>query len=238
MKAMLLAAGIGSRLGKLTEKTPKSLIEVGGKTMLDHVITRLKDAGVDGIMINLFHLGDKIENYVASKKSYSIDIRYSKEDELLGTGGGLKKAASFFENEESFYIYNCDIYCELDLKKVYEFHKASPAAATLVTMKRESSRQLYFDKGGNLAGWINKDSKSGEFDPITHTKLAFSGIHLATPKIFNYMKNENGNFSIITSYLNAVAAGDRIQNYTITDEYWIDMGKEDSLKELKARLSA
>src|ERR1700754_507048 len=106
MKAMIFAAGMGSRLGDITRTTPKCLVEAGGKTMLEHVITRLKNAGVNSVIINLFHLGDEIEKFVASKNNFGIKISFSKEKELLGTGGGLQQTESFFTGEKVFFIYN------------------------------------------------------------------------------------------------------------------------------------
>lgn len=228
MKAMLFAAGIGSRLGKITETTPKSLVEAGGRPMLEHVILNLKKAGVTGLVINLFHLGEKIQEFLKAKDNFSMDIEFSFEDRLLDTGGGLKKASEYFRNEDSFFIHNCDIYCDLDLTKLLSYHDKSQAVATLVTMKRETSRPLYFDNGC-LSGW--KTSGPGE-------KLAFGGIHIATPEIFKYMEDEGDVFSIIQTYMKATQAGERIQNYNLEGEFWIDMGNEKKLEELRSRLGS
>lgn len=237
---MLFAAGIGSRLGKITENTPKSLVEVGGKPMLEHVLLRLKEGGVKEVVINLFHLSEQIEAFLKSKEYFGIQVSFSKEQELLGTGGGLKHAAKYFAGSESFFIYNCDIYCELDLNDLHQFHKLKPAIATLVTMKRETSRYLYFDESGALQGWFNSESAQSSLTPDTSTlsKLAFSGIHIASPEIFKYMESESGNFSIITAYLNAVKSGQRVQCFNLIDQYWIDMGKPESLEKLKSKFSS
>lgn len=237
MKAMLYAAGLGSRLGKITETTPKALVSVAGKPMIEHVILRLKAAGVAGIMINLFHLGDQIESFIKDNKSFGIDIRFSREKQLLGTGGGLKNAAHYFMDEEMFFIYNCDIYCELDLLKLAEFHRSNPALATLVTMERETSRHLLFDRENALVGWENDNpaAKSTLNDKIPEKRLAFSGIHIASPRLFRHMEDQPQNFSIITAYMNSVRSGEKVQSYLMRDTFWSDMGKPAALDELRKR---
>ena len=232
MKAMLLAAGIGSRLGQITDRLPKALVQVAGKPMLEHVILNLKSAGVSEIVINLFHLADQIEEYLKTKKNFAIDIHFSHEKKLLGTGGGLRNAGSHFISEKAFFLYNCDIYCDLDLKLLAEYHRQNPALATLVVMRRASSRKLLFKEDGSLMGWKNPDANKLIGGAIENMQeFAFSGIHIISSKLFDFMKEEPDNFSIIKAYMNAAEAGQKVQKFVMPDRcYWADVGKPESLE--------
>lgn len=239
MKAMIFAAGLGSRLGEITRTTPKCLVRAGGKSMLEYVVERLKAAGVDHVVINLFHLGEQIEEFVREKDSFGIRVDFSREETLLGTGGGLKKAAGFFAGDESFFVHNADVYCDLDLKILAGAHAGSGALATLVMMERQSSRCLLFDSHGQLAGWEGT-KESGETDLISEdpvlTRLAFSGIQMVSPRIFAYMRDEEEKFSIIRSYMKAARAGEKVVSCVMKDAWWIDVGKPETLEQLRLHL--
>lgn len=240
MKAMIFAAGLGSRLGEITRTLPKCLVVAGGKTMLEHVVDRLKLAGVNKIIINIFHLGEQIEQFVRSKNSFDIDIQFSKEEELLGTGGGLLKAEWFFQDCSEFIVHNGDIYSEIDLLSVVNEHKRNNPLSTLVVMNRPTSRVLLFDSDLILKGWANRQSMEQEIidSNSINQEFAFSGIQVISSKIFNYMKNETKNFSTIKVFMNAIKAGAIIRAYIANKQYWIDIGKPDTLEELRRRLSS
>src|SRR6056297_57245 len=151
MKAMIFAAGIGSRLQPLTWEKPKALVEVGGKTMLEHTILHLKHYGIRSIVINVHHLAGQIRQFVEQNEGFGLDIALSDETEqLLDTGGGLKKASWFFKDEEPFIVHNVDVLSNLDLNQLYQYHLRQHALATLAVRQRESSRYLLFDSGNRL----------------------------------------------------------------------------------------
>jgi NDP-sugar pyrophosphorylase family protein len=236
MKAMVLAAGLGTRLREITKTKPKCLVEAGGKTMLQHVLERLRGAGVSEVVINLHYLGDQIESYLQMRDNFGLKIQFSREAELLGTGGGLKNAAALLGNDSDFFLYNADIYCELDLEAMLDAHRRSGVLATLAVMDRKTSRYLLFDAGNRLAGWHNPDV--GESKLITGatlescSNLAFSGIHVISPEFFAYMQEDTGSFSIIRSYLRAAERGRAVEAYRIDDSFWVDVGTPEKLAEL------
>lgn len=232
MRAMVFAAGIGSRLKHLTQNRPKCLMEIGKTTMLETVVERLKLAGVTDVMINVHHLPEMIVDYVRQRKNFGMNVSFSREDILLDTGGGLKRARNFFEHETAFFIHNSDVYSDLDLVKLFDSHTKSGAHATLAVMKRESKRGLYFDSNEQLVGWTGEEAVT---PPASSSLLAFSGIHVASPAIFDFMADEDI-FSIIVPYLKAARAGRKIVGYRMTHEFWMDMGTPSDLEELRVRL--
>lgn len=242
MRGMILAAGIGSRLGGLTENRPKCLVRLAdGSCMLDKVVLKLSEVGVTEAIVNLFHLGDMIKNHV-SKANYPIRISFSEESSLLGTGGGLKNVEHFFKNE-SFILYNSDIYYEGDLREMIASHKAQNPLATLGVMQRESSRALVFDDKNLLVGWENRDgqkvSSGGALDAghdVT-LRMGFSGIHVVDPKIFGFMSGFTGAFSIIEVYMAAILDGANVRGYDLGENYWLDMGTPERLQILNERLN-
>lgn len=238
MKAMLLAAGVGSRLGTLTGDTPKCLMEVGGRKMLDFVVDNLKRCGVTSIAINLHHHGEKIKSHVKNEKSFGINVEFSEEEALLGTGGGLKNVARFFEHEKDFFLHNADVYTDLNLRKLLDFHRSQGALATLWVRERKTSRPLLFDKGMNLVGWeVGDDNKELVENHLPESRLAFTGVQVISPRIFEYMQQEAGNFSIIRAYINTVRAGQSVIGFKENSSYWIDMGTPKGLEELRRHLS-
>ena len=158
MKAMIFAAGLGTRLKPLTDSTPKALLPINGKPMLEHVILKLKDAGFHQIAINVHHLGDQIINFLAANNNFGIQIHISDErDYLLDTGGGIKHAAAFLQGNEPFLIHNVDILSDIDLRALYNHHIETNPLATLLVSKRNTSRYLLFNKENKLCGWRNRN---------------------------------------------------------------------------------
>ena len=235
MKALIFAAGLGTRLKPLTNAMPKALVPVGGKPLLQHTIEKLKLAGFNEIIINIHHFGEQIVDFVESHNYFDIHIEFSDEREtLLDTGGGIKKASHFFDDNKPFLVHNVDILSNIDLKELYTFHLNNTAVTTLVCSERQTSRYLCFDSDNQLKGWINK--KTGEmkspvtdFDPSQYTQLAFSGIHIINPSIFNYMNNSTDKFSIIDFYL-SICRHEKILCYSVKNSQMIDVGKVKSLK--------
>ncbi|MBR5193864.1 MAG: NTP transferase domain-containing protein, partial [Bacteroidaceae bacterium] len=157
MKAMIFAAGLGTRLKPLTDHMPKALVPVAGKPMLEHVILKLIASGFDEIVINVHHFAEQIIEFLKEKNTFGIKIWISDEtEELLDTGGGIKKASSLLN--EPFLVHNADILSNVDLKALYDFHIASENDATLLVSPRKTVRYLLFDQTTRLCGWINKDT--------------------------------------------------------------------------------
>ncbi len=235
---MILAAGFGKRLGELTKETPKCLIEVGGKTMLEHVIEKLKSAHVTSLVINLHHLSEKVRSYCKSKNNFGLHIDFTLEQEILGTGGGVKIAETYLSENESFYVYNADVYSEIDLLEMARLHKKEKAISTLAVMKRDTSRYLLFGKDETLKGWENpKENKSNLIGTDKNLdRLAFTGIQIVSREIFSYMRDEKTPFSIITSYINAAMASKKVLGFRADNSFWIDVGTPETLKSLRDRL--
>jgi NDP-sugar pyrophosphorylase family protein len=233
MKAMIFAAGLGTRLKPLTDKMPKALVPIAGKPLLEHIITKLIAAGFDEIIVNVHHFAEQVIDFIRAKNSFGIRIEISDErDELLDTGGGIAKAAWFFDDNQPFLLHNVDILSDINLKELYATHLATGAEATLAVSKRDSSRRLFFDKKMQLRGWLNETS--GETKP-THLainkewhKLAFAGIQVVSPSLLKGMKAEK--FSIIDFYL-AKMQQHHISGFCDNGMKMIDVGKLYSLEE-------
>lgn len=206
MKAMIFAAGLGTRLKPLTDTMPKALVPVNGEPMLKMVIDKLIAAGYDDIVINIHHFASQIRDYVADNDNFGVRINFSDESDLLrDTGGGIKFAEPLLGKEESFLVHNVDIDSNLDFGWFREQHR-DDAAATLLVSRRETSRYLLFDDDMSLVGWQNIKtgeirSPYGNIDPDQCTPLAFSGIHYASPSIFPLMQDFPDVFGIIDFYL-------------------------------------
>lgn len=237
MKALIFAAGLGSRLKPLTDSTPKALIPVGGKPMLEHVILKLKASGFNEIVVNIHHHGGQIIDFLESKDNFGIDIHISDErDYLLDTGGGIKHARKFLDGDEPFLVHNADILSNVDLKQFYEYHLsqgAAPRCATLLVSQRRSSRCLLFDKDNRLYGWQNREtgevkSPYPDFNHNMYKGYAFGGIHVISPEIFELMDEWTGKFSIINFYL-AICAKANIQAYPLDNLQLLDIGKPEAL---------
>ncbi len=232
---MILAAGLGTRLRPLTDDRPKALVTVAGRTLLEIVLLRLRAAGVREVIVNAHHYADMIVAYLDANHNFGMTIAVSREEQLLSTGGGLKKAAHFFLDsstsaQEPFLLHNVDVLSNLDLARMVEFHIEHAALATLAVQNRATSRYLLFDESGRLCG--RRAGLSGEPElarPARQVQaLAFSGIHILSPLIFEKMQ-EQGAFSIIDAYLRLAAQGETIVAYRADDSYWRDLGRPESV---------
>ena len=237
MKAIIFAAGLGTRLRPLTNDKPKALVEVNGQTLLEITIRRLVGFGYKDIIVNVHHFADKVEKCLKDNDGFGANIIISDErGQLLETGGGLKKVANFLEGNEPFLVHNVDVIHDLDLKQLYHQHQQSNALATLAVRRRSTSRYLIFSPKMQLRGWQN--IKTGEVKlskrSVGQLNLyAFSGIHIISP-IFLDLLTEEGK-SIIQPYLR-LAKTETIQGFDHSDSYWIDVGKLDSLEAAKRYL--
>jgi NDP-sugar pyrophosphorylase family protein len=237
MKAMVLAAGLGTRLRPLTNDRPKALVEVGGRTLLEITLARLRTFGVREVIVNVHHFADKVVSFLAAQNSFGMRIEVSREDVLLDTGGGLKRAGWFFlENsapaDEPFIVHNVDVVSTIDLGRVVESHKENRALATLAVQQRDSSRQLLFDEQMRLCG--RRAGRGAQPEMVRAVPrpqpLAFSGIHVISPRLLPLMK-EDGVFSIIDCYLRLAGSGEKISGFRADEYYWRDLGKPNDLEQ-------
>lgn len=238
MKAMILAAGMGTRLRPLTEDRPKALITVAGRTLLEMALSRLRKFGVREVIVNVHHFADMIVDYLQANRNFGMRIEVSREQALLDTGGGLKKAAWFFLDGKSpedtslapFILHNVDILSTIDIDRLAEAHKARNALSTFAVQDRETGRYLLFDDQGFLCG--RRKGRDGPLQlvrPVTSPHaLAFSCIHVISPRIFGKM-TEDGAFSIIDAYLRLTAQGEKIASFRADGSYWRDLGRPEDL---------
>jgi NDP-sugar pyrophosphorylase family protein len=236
MKAMILAAGLGTRLRPLTDDRPKALVTVAGRTLLEIALARLRAFGVREVIVNAHHYAGMIIEYLKANDHFGMRIEVSREEELLETGGGLKKAAHFFcDSLEPYILHNVDVLSTVDLGRMMRFHTEKNALATLAVQERESSRQLLFDEQGLLRG---RRTGSKDAKPAAHTHaLAFCGIHVLSPQIFAKM-NEEGAFSIIDTYIRLAAQEEKIIAFRADECYWRDLGKPESIAQAAADMSS
>ena len=230
---MILAAGLGTRLRPLTDDRPKALVEVAGRTLLEIAICRLRNVGVREVIVNTHHYADMVADYLRAHDGFGLRIEISREEDLLDTGGGLKKAAHFFlegNSQEPFLLHNVDVISTIDLARMMQFHTEQNALATLAVQDRETSRYLLFDEGGELCGRrAGRDGKADLVRPARETQaLAFSGIHVISPRIFSKMQEE-GAFSIIPAYLRLAAEGERVAAFRADEYHWRDLGRVENV---------
>jgi len=232
MKAMILAAGRGTRLQALTENTPKALVKAGGMSLLERLIIKMKVQGVSEIVINVHHFADQITAFLQEKDYFNIPIDISDESsELLETGGGILKARPFLDDKEPFIVHNVDVLSDIDLRKVYQQHVSSGALSTLAVKSRKTSRYILFDDDLQMQGWENQGTGEQVIpgDPEKNlTPMAFSGIHVISPDIFPLF-TETGRFSIIETYLR-LCKDQMIKGFRHDEGLWIDAGKPDGLQ--------
>lgn len=230
---MIFAAGLGTRLKPLTDNKPKALVEVNGKPLLEHTIEKLQQYGYSDIIINVHHFVDQLKEFLVQKNNFGIHIGISDEsDQLLDTGGGLKKASWFFNDNKPFLVHNVDVLSDIDLKILYQSHIQSNSIATLAVKQRDTYRYFLFDDLLNLCGWKNINTgelKISKGNSDTMTPLAFSGIQMLSPKIFELI-SETGKFSMIDVYLR-LATYNHITGFRHDTGYWLDLGKPDNIKE-------
>ena len=248
MKAMILAAGLGTRLRPLTDNRPKALVELSGRTLLEITLTRLRTFGVSEVIINVHHFADRVTDYLTSNKNFGMRIEISREDVLLDTGGGLKKAARFFLEDptrldEPFLLHNVDVISNIDFHAMLQFHTENHALATLAIQSRETSRPLLFDdhlhlrgrridnkntvissEARNLSSSPSRNARAINSTSVPLNALAFSGIQIISPHLLP-MLTEEGIFSIIPSYLRLAAQGQKILAFRADNYYWRDLGR-------------
>jgi len=249
MKAMVLAAGLGTRLRPLTNDRPKALVEVNGRSLLEITLTRLRDFGIHDVIINVHHYADIVMDCVRSAGNFSMRIEFSCEDILLDTGGGLKKAAWFLSDsgdpgasatkDEPFILHNVDVISNIDLQRMVEVHKQSAALATLAVQDRKTSRYLLFNDHLQLCGRrLVKEDKTEIVRPSQRmSELAFAGIHVISPRIFPLL-TEEGVFSIIPAYLRLASQGENIQAFRADEYYWRDLGKPENIQQAEQDIKA
>ena len=242
MRAMVLAAGLGTRLQPLTNDRPKALVEIGGRTLLEITLTRLASFGVSDVIINVHHFAGQMIEYLRAHENFGLHVEISREQALLDTGGGLKKASWFFLQDparldEPFLVHNVDVISTIDLRQLLKFQATNGALATLAVQQRESSRQLLFDAEGELSGrWINgRDPEFVRSIPNV-TAYAFSGIHAISPRLLPKI-SEDGVFSIIKSYLRLAAASEKILAFRADQYQWRDLGRLDDLSKAERELA-
>lgn len=232
MKAMIFAAGLGTRLRPLTNDRPKALVEVKGMPLLEINIRRLIHFGVHDIIINTHHFADKIEAFLESRDRFGIRIVTSHEVEKpLETGGGLKKAAWFFDDDQPFILCNADVLSNIDLKKMYETHSKTDATVTYAIQQRTTSRYMLHDTEGGLCGWMNASTKRVRMGKMAAElgMYSFSSFHIINPSIFATAPDEEV-FSIIDWYLK-ICGTHKIMGYRHDDDIWCDVGKPETLAE-------
>jgi NDP-sugar pyrophosphorylase family protein len=230
MKAMVFAAGLGTRLKPLTNDRPKALVEVAGRTMLEITLQRLRAFGVNEVIVNTHHLADMIRDYLDARNNFGMRIEISREDVLLDTGGGLKKAAWFFledDRDEPFLVHNVDVMSNIDLARMAGSHRRQGTLATLAVQARKTGRPLLFDENGCLRG---RAGLGGATDDEGMRALAFSGIHVLSPRIFEKI-TEEGVFSIISSYARLAREGEKIAGFRADEYYWRDLGRPENVEE-------
>lgn len=214
MKAMILAAGVGSRLGEITKDKPKCLVEVKGEPLIKHVIDRLIGAGVTSFVINAHHFAEKVKAYI---DTLNLDAVVLIEKDLLGTGGGLLNAKDYLSGD--FFLHNADVLSEIDLKALYWAHQEQKNLATLAVMKRETKRALIFSKDMILEGWSNNG--------ITGNRYGFCGVQVLSDQIFQFLKSPG---STIDAFVEASNKGERIVGYDIGESFWVDVGTPERYK--------
>lgn len=232
MKAMVFAAGLGTRMRPLTNDRPKALVQIGDYTLLEIVLRRLKQYNFTDVIVNTHYFADQIADYLAAHHNFGLRITLSDErDELLDTGGGLRKAASFFDDDKPFLVHNVDVLSNINLHSLYEHHLASGHLATLAVMERSSSRYFLFDDKDLLCGWKNTLNQkmlitrahSGQLRP-----LAFSGIQVIHPALLR-RSSKQGVFSLTDWYLD-LAANHPIGAYRADGFVWADIGKPENIQ--------
>jgi mannose-1-phosphate guanylyltransferase len=237
MKAMILAAGLGTRLRPLTDARPKALVEVAGHTLLEIALTRLRAFDVREVIVNTHYYADMIQKYLEANSNFGMRIEISREEILLDTGGGLKRAAWFFREtdgslQEPFILHNVDVISSIDLGRMMRFHLEQGAIATLAVQDRESSRYLLFDAQGRLGGRsVVRNIKAELAEPGQQLqRLAFSGIHVISPSLLTKL-DEEGAFSIISSYVRLAAQGEKVIAFRADGFYWRDLGRPENIEQ-------
>lgn len=236
MDAMILAAGLGTRLRPLTDHTPKALLDVGGVPIIERVARRLIEAGADRLIINTAHLAQQIEDYVRARDGFGVETIFSREDPgPLETGGALLAAQAHFRGDAPFFLHNADILSAIPLGEMYAAHVAAgEPLATLAVLDRATSRRLLFDDEGLLGR--TDEGKGLDLrvrPPVGDVRaVPFAGIHVISPRIFGLL-TERGAFSILDPYLRLAGAGERILPFRVDGHTWIDIGRPEQLEQAR-----
>ncbi|MFK5857597.1 MAG: sugar phosphate nucleotidyltransferase [Bacteroidota bacterium] len=237
MKAIILAAGLGSRLKDLTTSKPKALVEVNGKTMLEIVITKLRDQGITDFLINIHHFGESIIEFLKTKNNFGVNITISDERmQLLDTGGAILKAQNFIRGDEPVLIHNVDIISDVKVSDILKYHNLNNSIATLCVRKRDSGRGLLFNKNMQLVGWTNIEKHQFKWVNKSYTEyniFAYSGIYLISPKFTNEIK-QTGKFSIIDTWLE-MANNNIISGFVDTSSTWHDLGTHEKISNAESK---
>jgi len=231
MKAMILAAGLGTRLGQHTSDRPKALVEIKGKPLIAFVLEKLVRSGFTEVVVNVHHFAEKIVSYL-NGKNFGAKIYISDEsDYLLDTGGGIMKAKPFLDGNEPFLVHNVDIISEIDLNLMLEYHRQQNAIATLAVGERKSSRHFLFNTDMQLSGWRNNLTGKEIVPRDSNVQLkgfAFAGVHFINPSFFELI-HEKGAFSIVDAYL-SLCATNSIIGYDTSHRFVIDVGKINNME--------
>ncbi len=235
LKAMIFAAGLGTRLKPITDTIPKALLPIGGKTLLEWQLQKLRAAGITEVVINIHHFADQIVRFVAEHDAWGMHILFSDErEQLLETGGGLKKAADLLGTDEPVLVCNVDVLSTIRLEELMAAHRPE-SLATIVVSPRETQRYLLFTPQRRLVGWTN--IKTGEvkpadfhYSPKEVEALAFSGMHVVSPKIFELMRPYPARFPIIDFYIDQCREHE-INAFVPCNYRMMDIGKIDTLQE-------
>ena len=240
MRAMVLAAGLGTRLRPLTEYRPKALVEIDGRSLLEITLSRLRSFGIEEVIVNVHHFADQVIAHLEARGNFGMRVEVSQEDVLLDTGGGLKKASHFFlrhNSDEPFLVHNVDVLSAVDLNRLMESHRERGALATLAVQERNTSRPLLFDDELELCG---RSFPGGEIEivrPAPVRPLAFCGIHVVSPRIFSRM-SEQGVFPIVPAYLRLAGEGERVLGFRADEYYWRDLGRQEDLEQAASDLKS
>jgi len=233
MKAMILAAGLGTRLRPLTDDRPKALVEVGGKTLLEITLRRLASFGIRDVIVNVHHFADLVIEFLKEKDNFGMRVEISREELLLDTGGGLKKAAWFFldapGSDGPFILHNVDVISTIDLTQMVRFHQEHGSLSTLAVRERKTSRYLLFDDTDQLCG---RTDAAGTIEMVRQSRpaqpYAFCGIHVISPRMLTMISEENA-FSIIATYLRLAREGEKVMAFHADGPYWLDLGKPENV---------
>lgn len=232
MKALIFAAGLGTRLQPFTNKQPKALVQVAGKPMLQHLIIKLKTFGITEIIINIHHFGEQIIDFLEKNKNFGCDITISDErKKLLDTGGGLKKALYLLKDNDDLLVHNVDVWTNFDLNLLIQHHQKSQSQVSLLLQNRETSRYLLFHpQNKTLVGWINKKTKETIPKDLAYENFdsfAFNGIHIINSKMKGFFPKQD-TFGIIPVYLE-LAKKHKISGLEMKENYWLDLGKREQI---------
>ncbi|MCR5588079.1 MAG: nucleotidyltransferase family protein [Bacteroidales bacterium] len=219
MEGFVLAAGLGTRLRPLTDDRPKALVEVGGKTLLQHTIEKLQASGINHIVVNVHHFADNVVSFLRSRQwRCTIDIS-DERNLLLDTGGGLKHAAPLFSGKENVLVHNVDILSDIDLCDVEAQHKRDGNLVTLCVSQRQTKRLLEFDADGLLVGRAEQG-------------LAFSGVSVVSPALFAMLPEADHPYPVIDEYIR-LSRSHRIGCYRHSPDHWLDVGKPETLEQAR-----